>query len=63
MPDLPREVTKHSLDIHANSRTVMQHLRRFDEEKRRTIGEEVTSFWQPGSSSKCFIPSGWLILY
>jgi hypothetical protein len=41
MPSIPREVTKHALDIRAGSRPVKQRLRQFDEEKRRTIGEEL----------------------
>ena len=41
MSGIPREVTKHALDIQAGSKPVKQHLRRFDEEKRRAIGEEV----------------------
>ena len=41
MPGIPREVAEHALDIRAGSRPVKQRLRRFDEEKRRAIGEEV----------------------
>jgi molybdopterin-guanine dinucleotide biosynthesis protein A len=41
MPGIPREVVEHFLDIRANSRPVRQHLRRFDEEKRRVIEEEI----------------------
>ena len=41
MSGIPREVAEHALDIRASSRPVKQHLRRFDEEKRRAIGEEV----------------------
>jgi hypothetical protein len=41
MPDIPRDVAKHSLDIRAGARPVKQPLRRFDEEKRRAIGEEI----------------------
>jgi hypothetical protein len=41
MPDIPRDVTEHSLDIRARARPVKQPLRRFDEEKRRAIGEEI----------------------
>ena len=39
MLGIPREVAEHALDIRASSRPVKQRLRRFDEEKRRTIGE------------------------
>jgi hypothetical protein len=41
MPGIPRDVTEHSLDIRARARPVKQHLRRFDEEERRAIGEEI----------------------
>jgi hypothetical protein len=39
MPAISREVVEHSLDIHANSRPVKQHLGRFNEEKHRAIGK------------------------
>jgi hypothetical protein len=41
MPGIPRDVAEHSLDIRAGARPVRQPLRRFDEEKRRVIGEEI----------------------
>jgi hypothetical protein len=41
MPSIPRDVAEHSLDIRARARPVKQPLRRFDEEKRRAIGEEI----------------------
>jgi hypothetical protein len=41
MPGIPRDVAEHSLDIRAGARLVKQHLRRFDEEKRRATGEEI----------------------
>jgi hypothetical protein len=40
MPDIPRDVAEHSLDIRAGARPVKQPLRRFDEEKRRVIGSD-----------------------
>ena len=63
MPGIPREVAEHALDIWAGSRPAKQRLRRFDEEKRRAIGEEVQKLMQPGSSRKYPIQSGWLTLY
>jgi hypothetical protein len=42
MSGVPREVTEHALWIKQGSKPVKQHLRRFDEEKRRAIGEEIT---------------------
>ena len=41
MPGIPREVAEHSLDIRPNSKPVKQRLRRFDELKRRAIGEKL----------------------
>ena len=41
MPSIPRDVAEHSLDIRARARPVKQPLRRFYEEKRRAIGEEI----------------------
>jgi hypothetical protein len=41
MTGIPRDVAEHSLDIRAGARPVKLHLRRFDEEKCRAIGEEV----------------------
>jgi hypothetical protein len=41
MPGIPRDVAEHSLDIRAGARPVKQPLRRFDEEKRGAIGEEI----------------------
>jgi hypothetical protein len=41
MPSIPREVTEHALEIRAGSKPVKQRLRRFDEEKRKVISEEI----------------------
>jgi len=41
MPSIPRDAAEHSLYIRAGSKLVKQRLCRFDEEKRRVIGEEV----------------------
>ena len=41
MPGIPIEVTEHALKIRPGSKPVKQHLCRFNEEKRRTIGEEI----------------------
>jgi hypothetical protein len=41
MSGIPREVAENSLDIRAGSKSMKQRLRRFNEEKRRAIGEEV----------------------
>ena len=48
MPGISREVAEHALDIRASSRPVKQRLHRFDEEKRRAIGEEVQKLLAAG---------------
>ncbi|CAO2211468.1 unnamed protein product [Urochloa humidicola] len=41
MSGIPREVAENSLRIRLGSKPVKQRLRRFDEERRRAIGEEL----------------------
>ena len=48
MSGISREVTEHALKIRLGSKPVKQHLRRFDEEKRRAIGEEITELLAVG---------------
>jgi hypothetical protein len=48
MPSKPREVTEHALQIRASSKPVKQRLLRFDEEKRKVIGEEVHKLLEAG---------------
>ena len=48
MPGISREVTEHALKIHPGSKPVKQHMRRFDEGKRSTIGEEITKLLAAG---------------
>jgi hypothetical protein len=59
MPGIPRDVAKHSLDIQAGARPVKQPLRRFDEEKRRAIGEEIHKLMAAGFIKEIFHPD-WL---
>jgi hypothetical protein len=59
MPDIPRDVAEHSLDIRAGARPVKQHLHRFDEEKRRAIGEEIHKLMAAGFIKEVFHPE-WL---
>jgi ribonuclease HI len=54
MPGIPRDVTEHSLDIRAGARPMKQLLRRFDEEKRRAIGEEVHKLMAVGFIKEVF---------
>ena len=48
MPGILGEVTKHTLKIHPGSKPVKQRLRRFDEEKRGAIGEEIAKLLAAG---------------
>ena len=48
MPGIPRETAEHALNIEPGSRPVKQRLRRFDEEKRQAIGEEITKLLAAG---------------
>ena len=41
MPGIPREVAEHELCILPGSKPVQQRLCRFDDERRRAIGEEI----------------------
>jgi hypothetical protein len=59
MPGIPRDVAEHSLDIRASARPVKQHLHRFDEEKRRAIGEEIHKLMAAGFIKEVFHPE-WL---
>ena len=59
MLGIPREVTKHVLKIRPGSRPVKQHLCRFDEEKRRAIGEEITKLLVAGFIKEVYHPE-WL---
>jgi hypothetical protein len=59
MPGIPRDVAEHSLDIRAGARPMKQTLRRFDEEKRRAIGEEIHKLLAAGFIKEVFHPE-WL---
>jgi hypothetical protein len=59
MPDIPRDVAEHPLDFRAGARPVKQPLRRFDEEKRRAIGEEIHKLMAAGFIKEVFHPE-WL---
>ena len=41
MPGIPQEVTEHALRLVLGSKPAKQHMRRFDNERRRAIGEEI----------------------
>ena len=60
MPGIPREVAEHSLEIRAGSKPVKQRLRRFDEEKRKIIGEEIHKLLTAGFIKEVHKHPDWL---
>ena len=59
MPGIPREVVKHALKIRLGSKPVKQHLRCFDKEKRKAIGEEIVKLLVAGFIKEVYHPK-WL---
>ena len=59
MQGIPREVAEHTLQILPGSKPVKQCLRRFDEEKRRAIGEEIAKLLAAGFIKEVYHPE-WL---
>ena len=54
-----REGAEHALKIRPGSKPVKQCLRRFDEEKRRAIGEEIAKLLAAGFIKEVYHPE-WL---
>ena len=48
MPGVPRELAEHTLIIDPKFKPVRQFLRRFNEERRKAIGEEVARLLAAG---------------
>ena len=61
MPGIPREVAEHALKIRPGSMPVKQRLCRFDEEKRRAIGEEIAKLLAAGFIKEVYHPE-WLAI-
>ena len=59
MPSVPRELTEHTLNIDPKFKPVKQFLRRFNEERRKAIGEEVAWLLAAGFIIEVFHPE-WL---
>src|SRR3954470_3229746 len=59
MPGVPRELAEHKLHIRPGSKPVKQPLRRFSEDKRRAIGEEIAKLQVAGFIMELFYPE-WL---
>ena len=56
MLGIPREVTEHALKIRLGSKLVKQRLHRFDEGKRRAIGEEIAKLLAVGFIREVYHP-------
>ena len=54
-----RELAEHSLNIDPKFKPVKKYLRRFNEERRKAIGEEVARFLAAGFIVEVFHPE-WL---
>ena len=48
MPGIPREVAEHALRLVPGSKPAKQRLCRFDDERRRAIGEEIAKLLPAG---------------
>src|SRR4051812_48099244 len=59
MPGVPRELAEHKLHIRPGSKPIKQPLRRFSEDKRRVIGEEIAKLLAAGFIMEVFYPD-WL---
>src|SRR4051812_14499890 len=59
MPGVPRELTEHHLNIDPKLKPVKQFLRRFNEEGRNTIGEEISRLLSVRFIMEVFYPK-WL---
>ena len=59
MPGVPMELAEHTLNIDPNFKPVKQFLLRFNEERRKAIGEEVARLLVAGFIIEIFHPE-WL---
>ena len=59
MPGVPRELAEHTLNVDPKYKPVKQFLRRFNEERRKAIGEEVARLLAAGFIVEVFHPE-WL---
>src|SRR3954463_11852570 len=59
MPGVPRRLAEHTLNVDPKYKPVKQFLRRFNEERRKAIGEEVARLLAAGFIIEVFHPE-WL---
>jgi hypothetical protein len=56
MKGIPRKVVEHKLNIKPGSKPVKQRLRRFNDDKCTTIGEEIKKLLSSGFIQEVFHP-------
>ena len=59
MPGILRELAEHQLKVDKNARPVKQALRRFNDERRKAISEEIARLLAAGFITEVFHPA-WL---
>src|SRR4051812_38497059 len=59
MPGVPRELIEHNLNIDPKLKSVKQFLRRFNDERRNAIGEEIARLLAAGFIMEVYYPE-WL---
>src|SRR3954467_11976244 len=59
MPGVPRELAEYHLNTDPKLKPVKQFLRRFNDERRNTIGEEIARLLAAGFITEVFYPE-WL---
>jgi len=59
MPGVPREVAEHSLHVKPEAKPVRQPLRRFAEDRRKAIGDEIAKLLAVGFITEVYHPE-WL---
>ena len=59
MPGVPRELAEHTLNVDPKYKSVKQFFSRFNEERRKAIGEEVARLLAAGFIIEVFHPE-WL---
>ena len=59
MPGVPRQLAEHTLNVDPKYKPVKQFLRRFNEERRKAIGQEVARLLAYGFIVEVFHPE-WL---
>ena len=58
MPGVPRELAEHSLNVDPKLKPIRQFLRRFNDERRKAIGEEIARLLAAGFIVEVLHPRG-----